>query len=286
MLHYWVYLTIIVVGPLSIAMIVEALLRKNNLFLNLETKTYEITYIGSISMFFLLCLGCGVILLFIWLNTHNWFVNNIFSISISIITIRIFKFTSFKFLLCMYILVLVYDYYWVINKSNYYGENYKLTNNAPENLPVNLICPELLSSPFSACNSLPIADIILPGLFLMYSKKFDDSKCIQSYFLVSLCSFIIGLLIHIFIYYYKMLPTPSFLFTGTLILIATLTNAYAKQDFFEFVEGFTSTVYENKAENNLTRYFENQRKGVLNYSPPQFMEMDELNSNESKKIKN
>ena len=72
-----------------------------------------------------------------------------------------------------------------------------------------------------------------------------------------------------------MLPTPSFLFTGPLILIMTLAIAFRRQELYEFVEGFTSTIYENKGEDNLNSYFEKQKKGQAEYRPP-LMEMDEI----------
>jgi hypothetical protein len=286
MLSSWVYIAIMIVGPLSVAMITEAILRKNLVLLHLESKTYEIPYLGSITMFFLVCLGSGLFVLFLWLETHNWFINNIFSITISIISIRIFKFTSFKFMGSIFILAWMYEYFWFYNKSNYYSENFKLTNNPPENLPVNLLCPELLSSPFSACSSLPIADIILPGIFLMYSKKFDESKYIQNYFYAGVGAFGAGLLVNLIVYYSYLLPTPSFLFTAPFILIATLAIAYRRQELYEFIEGFSSTIYENKAENNLNNYFEQQRKNNQNpYNPP-MKEMDNVDQDDEDELNN
>lgn len=277
----WITIAILFVGPMSVAMIAEALFRKNQILVHLETKTYEIPYLGSITMFFLACLGCGLFVLFLWIQTENWLINNIFSISISIISIRIFKFTSFKFMMAIYTLALIYEYTWVTYKSNYYGENFKLTNNPPQDLPVNILCPELVRSPFSACNSLPISDIILPGIFLMYSKKFDESKYIQYYFLVGAGALAAGLLINLYVYYSYWLPTPSFVFTGPLIFIATLLFAYKREELYEFIEGFSSTIYENKVENNLNNFFENQKmKRDSNYRPPQMMEMGDLDKEE------
>jgi hypothetical protein len=273
----WVYLSIFIVGPLSIAMITEAIFRNTNIMLNLENKTFEIPYLGSITIFFLVCLSCGLFILFLWAQTHNWFINNLLSISISIMAIRLFKFTSFKFILAVYIMAFVFEYYWVVYNSAHYGENYKLTNNVRTSLPVKIICPEMTSSPFSACNSLPIADIILPGIFLSYSKKFDESKYIQHYFFVGSGALGIGLVINIIVYYYNMLPTPSFLFTGPLILLVTSIIAYKRQELYEFIEGFSSTAYENKLEKNLADFAEQTRRrgdSDANYKPP-MMEMKE-----------
>ena len=105
----------------------------------------------------------------LWFFSHNWIINNIISISISIISIRIFKFTNLKFIIAMYIIALFYEIIWIYNYSKIQNK-IKLTNNTNILVPLRLLCPELISSPFNRCTSIPISDIILPEIFLAYSK--------------------------------------------------------------------------------------------------------------------
>lgn len=268
-LDSWVYIALLLVGPISISLIIEAILTQQNILTHLQNKTFELSYLGSISLFQIACLAVGYFIHLIWLQSHNWLINNIVSICISIITIRIFKLTSFKFIVLIYIIAFVYDYMWVAYRSNNYGENYKLTNSMTENLPIRILCPELVSSPFRACSSLSIADIILPGIFLSYLKKFDELKVIDHYFKIGLYSLAAGLIVNLFVYYTNLLPTPSFLFTGPIILLATLIVAYRKQDLYEFIEGFPSTAYENKLEKNISSIAQLERRNNnQDYQPP------------------
>lgn len=285
----WIYLALFIVGPLSLSMIFEALFKKKNLLDTLETKSFEIPYVGSVTISYIVCLACGLFIHLIWLRSKNWFIGNIIAIAISIITIRIFKFTSFKFMSAMYALSFVYEYLWVYHKSNYYNENYKLTNGTPHEFPVKIVCPELISSPFSACNYLPIADIIIPGLLLMYARKFEEEKNSKNYYKYGLGALGAGLVINLFVYYEMVLPTPSFLFTGPLIIITLMVNAYIHNEIYDFVNGFQSTHFKNMCEHNLERFREYERSRInSSYQPPREMEAiyDRDDDDDDMKIEN
>jgi hypothetical protein len=272
----WIYLILFIVSPFSLSMILEALFKKKNILDSLETKSFEIPYVGSITLSYIVCLASGLFIHLIWVKSNNWLIGNLIAIAISIITIRIFKITSFKFLSTVYIFAFIYEYLWVYYKSNYHDENYKLTNSNPQDLPVRIVCPELISSPFSACNYLPIADIILPGLLLMYSRKFEEDKNSANYFKYGLGALGAGLIINLFVYYNMNLPTPSFLFTGPIIMIVLLANAHKHNELYDYIMGFQSTHFKNRCEENLEKFreFEKNRKDSGGYQPPR--EMDNI----------
>jgi hypothetical protein len=281
----WIYIILFIVSPLSLSMILEALLKRKNILDSLETKSFEIPYVGSLTLSYIVCLTSGLFIHLIWIKSRNWLIGNIIAIAISIITIRIFKFTSFKFLSAVYVFTSIYEYLWVYYRSNYYDENYKLTNSTPQDLPVRIVCPELISSPFSACNYLPIADVILPGLLLMYARKFEEDKNSANYFKYGLGALGAGLIINLFVYYNMNLPTPSFLFTGPLILIVVLANAQNQNEMFDFIMGFQSTHFKNRCEENLEKFreFEKNRKDSGGYQPPR--ELDNLSDRDENAVK-
>ena len=158
----------------------------------------------------------------------------------------------------------------------YYSENYKLTNNIKQHFPIRLLCPEIVSTPFGTCNSLPISDIILPGIFLGYSQKFDSRMHISktsstdsflfSYYNVGLFSIGVGFILHLMVYYFALLPTPTFLYTGTLLLIATIVLAYMNGHINEYIEGFKSTEYGDKLEENIAKIAVINRENPLKES--------------------
>ena len=102
-------------------------------------------------------------------------------------------------LIAIYIIIIAYDAYWTSHYAMYYSENYKLTNNIKQHFPIRLLCPEIVSTPFGTCNSLPISDIILPGIFLGYSQKFDSRMHISktSINVTGSCSFLKSLMTYL-----------------------------------------------------------------------------------------
>lgn len=265
----WTTFVIIILAPISIAMIGEALLKYNDTLTHLESRSYEIPFIGSISFLFSLCLGFGLILVSLYFYTENWLLNNLIAIALALITIRLFKFTNFKLILIMFSLRFLYDLVWSYYYSQYFSENFRLSNSSQNHLPIKFLCPEFAATPFNSCNFLPIADIILPGILCTYAKIFDESKGINLYFWASNASLAAGLILNMFVYYSYKLPLPSFLFSGPLMILAVVIIAHNKGHFHKFVEGFSSTLLENNLDKNIRKIsFQQKMKSGIQYVPP------------------
>ncbi len=244
-LSNWIILCLIIIIPLTTEMIIEPFHKGSDVEKTLSNKYLIIPYLGEISYEFVLCFSIGIILMLIWFFTYNWLINDLISIFISIVSIRIFKFTNSKFIISFFILSLIYEIIWTVNYSKI-QDKIKLTNNTKNLVPLRLLCPELISSPLNRCNSVPISDIILPGIFLAYSKIFDEYKKMKkktnfTYFNIGLISLGIGLVLNLCVYYLYLRPIPTFLFTGTIMLCSTLYNCYSNGHFDDYIFGFKST---------------------------------------------
>ena len=276
LIYAWISICSFFAIILAIAMIGEAIHRHSSLYKDMSKVVHQISYVGEINNDNLLCIGIGLIGFFLWCITHNWIICDIIAIALSIIAIRIFKFTNSKMLIAIYIIIIAYDAYWTTHYAMYYSENYKLTNNIKQHFPIRLLCPEIVSTPFGTCNSLPISDIILPGIFLGYSQKFDSRMHISkasstdsfllSYYNVGLISIGVGFILHLMVYYFALLPTPTFLYTGTLLLIATIVLAYMNGHINEYIEGFKSTEYGDRLEENIAKIAVRNRGSPLKES--------------------
>jgi len=255
------------VGVFSLSLLFDVIFKYFNILQNLELSSYEIPFIGSITFFYLACLGSGIFVYFIWYISKFWILNDIISFSIALITIRIIKFTSVKFLYLMFIGIFFYLLRWTLLYSQYVGENLKLSNNSPINVPLKLICPEFRHTPFGACTGISIADIILPGIYLMYLKKFDYEHNNQSstYFQSGFVGLFAGLGSNLIVYYIYSLPTPSFLYTGPFIVFISIIIALQKGEIGLFFTGFVSTSYENKTDDGIVGALRNAY--LNNYSP-------------------
>ena len=271
LLNQWIILCLIIIIPLSIEMIIEPFHKGSDLEKKLSNQYILIPCLGKISYEFILCLSIGIIVMLLWFFSHNWIINNIISISISIISIRIFKFTNLKFIIAMYIIALFYEIIWIYNYSKIQNKT-KLTNNTNILVPLRLLCPELISSPFNRCSSVPISDIILPGIFLAYSKIFDENKKMNlktnfTYFNIGLISLGIGLVLNLCVYYLYLRPTPSFLFTGTIIIFSTLYCSYSNGHFDDYIFGFKSTEFRisfDKEKDNVNNVQNNN--GIIDFN--------------------
>ncbi len=252
-LHDWINICLIFIIPITIQMVVEALHKGTNIEKELSNQYSLVPYIGKVSYDYAACFGVGIIIMILWFLTHNWLINDLIVICISIVSIRIFRFTNSKFIISIYVLILIYEIIWINNYSRKEIEN-KLTNKSFSSVPLRLTCPELVSTPFKRCFSVPISDIIFPGIFLAYSKKFDEHFKIKNsnlnYFHIGLISLGIGLFLNLIVYYTYSRPTPSFLYTGIIMLGATLYYAFSNEHFDDFLFGFKSTGLRTNIENN------------------------------------
>lgn len=265
----WTTFVVVILAPISIAMIGEALLKYNDTLTHLESRSYEIPFIGSISFLFSLCLGVGLVIVTIYFYTENWIFNNLIAIALALISIRLFKLTNFKLIMIMFSLRFLYDLIWSYYYSQYFSENFRLSNNSENHLPIKFLCPEFAATPFNSCNFLPIADIILPGILCTYAKIFDESKGLNVYFLAANASLAAGLIFNMFVYYSYKLPLPSFLFSGPVMIITMVVLAHNRSHLDKFVEGFSSTLLENNLDKNLKKIsFQQKMKAEVQYIPP------------------
>lgn len=256
-LNIWLTICLIIVVPMSIGMIIEAFHKDTSLKVALDKGQYIIPYANVvITNDFIFSFGLGLLMFLIWEWTHWWILCDIIAIAISIISIRIFKFTSAKFIISLYVFIIIAQAIWIANRSDKFNENMKLANNNSYNFPIRLLCPELVGTPFQNCNSLPISDIILPGLFLNYSNRFDNFRQTEehlTYFYVGLISVVIGIIMNLSVYYFLFTPTPLFFYTGISLIICSLLYAYLMGDIDEFLSGFKSTEYGDIMEMNIAK---------------------------------
>lgn len=264
------YYMSILTGILSVALVIQAICHKANVLTNLDSASYEIPYIGSISIMFLICLTCGIVLIWLWVASQNWFFGDLIAVAIAFIIIRLFRLTSFKWIFGIYVAAYMYNWIWTQKYSNVFGENFKLSTFSPISLPVKIICPEATSSPFKACSYMSIADIVLPGFLLTYSKMFDILHNTNDlYFNAGFVGLFAGFVIDVIVYYSKSLPTPCFLYTGPLLLIISLVIASSRGEVIDYVNGFTSNVFENKTLRKGSDFLkDNLDKISTDYDPP------------------
>ena len=244
-LNYFLYITTIIVSIISLVMVLEALLKSTPLKRNLNYRSLEIEFIGSLSMYLLFCFFISILFFIIYKCTYNIFINDIISISICIQSIRIFKFTSFKYILCLCFLIWCYQVLYMIFKSSdlllhYY--NGILINQFDISFPILILCTQFTpySSLYTEYVCLSIGEVILPGIYINYLYRFDKKVHLHSnfYYFLGLTIFIVGLFLKILLYCYASLKLPAFSFTFPVMTIAVFYFAYQRNQLDEMLSGF------------------------------------------------
>ena len=244
-LYYFLYVTTVIVSIFSLVMVFEALLKNTTIKKNLNQKSLELDFIGSLSMYLLFCIFISSILFIIYELTHNILINDIISISISLQSIRIFKFSSFKFILCLCFLIWCYQIFYMIIKSSdlilhYY--NGILINQFDISFPILILCTQF--TPYTTLYTeyvcLSIGEIILPGIYINYLYRFDKKIHLFSnfYYFLGLGIFLLGLFVKILLYCYAYLKIPAFSIIFPCLTISVFYFAYQRKQLEEMLAGF------------------------------------------------
>ena len=262
LLNFFINIIIIIVCLISISLILEVILKNFDFFRNLKNRYLENNYI-SINFLFLYNLSVSFIIWLIYNITKNFILNDIISISIIFEFIRLFQFTSFKFLfffsliIWLYLLLNIYLNPSIIYIANKYGIILKEFIN---NFPVLIIFPKLYynnNKIFNINNSdnvkyliVPMYEIILPGILINYFYRLDKYFNLYElyFFYISFSSFIVGILIKIIFSMNFFINISSFIFTFPLIIISNYIYAYYSNKLEKFVNGFNPNIF---AENEM-----------------------------------
>jgi len=245
-LNYFLYVTTVIVSIISLVMVLEALLKNTPIKKNLNNRSLELEFIGSLSLYLILCIFLSSIIFIIYEFTHNIFINDIISISISLQSIRIFKFTSFKYILCLCFLIWCYQVLYMIIKSSdlllhYY--NGILINQFDISFPILILCTQFApySSLYTEYVCLSIGEVILPGIYINYLYRFDKKIKLDEnfYYYLGVGIFIIGLFIKILLYCYASRKIPAFIFIFPCLTISVFYFAYQRKQLEEMLLGFS-----------------------------------------------
>ncbi len=244
-LNYFLYITTIIVSIISLLMVLEALLKETPIKKNLNSRSLEIEFIGSLSMYLIFCFFISTLFFIIYKCTYNILINDIISISICIQSIRIFKFTSFKYILCLCFLIWCYQVLYMFFKSSdlllhYY--NGILINQFDISFPILILCTQFTPYPslYTEYVCLSIGEVILPGIYINYLYRFDKKVHYHSsfYYLLGLSIFTIGLFLKILLYCYASLKLPAFSFTFPVMTIVVFYFAHQRKQLDEMLSGF------------------------------------------------
>ena len=248
-LHIWIHICSIITIPSSFAVICELLLNITYLKRTLPNYFFNNTIFKLFSFDFIIFYIIGLLFYVAYYLSLNWILCNILAICLGIVLIRLFKFTSMKYLIILLTIVFIYEFIWMIFYCKCFSKYTRFKFEKEDmnffNIPFFIVCPEINFTLNDCFLSVNVVDIILPGIFIDYLRRFDVKIKYFSmfYYLVSFCVFICGLLIRIGIYNYLYYPIPCFGVCYPLMVGIVMGIAYNKGELREMMEGFKETVF-------------------------------------------
>ena len=151
---------------------------------------------GRISLLQLMevIIGGGVVISWVW--SRNWMLNNAIAACLSLTffkTIRLNSVLPGVFLLS---LLFCYDIFFVfVSPALTNGTSIMIAVASTVDAPIMLKMPRMNASPSPTCGILGLGDIVIPGLYLMFLKRFGDYVHSKAYIVTGMTLYGISLLI-------------------------------------------------------------------------------------------
>lgn len=193
--------------------------------------------------------------------TKQWMLSNLFALSFSFNAITLLKLDSFKTGTVLLGGLFIYDVWWVFGSSHAFGESVMVSVAKNFAAPVKITWPRSLEYFFSNDEKkfamLGLGDIVMPGVFVALSLRFDYKKAYgkivkstkgpinkktilsptsnfaRPYFYTCMASYIIGLSITMLVMHVFHAAQPALLYlspacTGSVLLLAILSGDTAE----------------------------------------------------------
>ncbi|MCQ2816960.1 MAG: A22B family peptidase [archaeon] len=176
---------------------------------------------------------------------NSIFIFNYLVCVFSITVLRVYKITSFRFLLIFCLFVWIFNFIYFLQSSNKFfllieKFSYK------ENLPLYLKFPEINFDLGESFLYLSLPEIIFPGLILNFFFRYDKKMEFKGrkYFLYSGIGYLISLIMKIIFESYFYLQMNVLILGLPLIIFPSLILGYLNGDLKDILEGFKATVFE------------------------------------------
>lgn len=199
--------------------------------------SFNLPVFGKTTQKLLISILISSTLITIYFFTKNWILSNILAASYAYIMIKTIKIPDFKVGALLLSLVLLYDILWVYFSEYIFGDNVMVAVASNLDLPIKLLFPHTSSSSYPhSCSMLGLGDLVLPGLFLAFSSRFDHINN-SNYLRILILCYTTSLILCIFILIVFQHAQPAMLFISPMLILGMLITAYKRQEFQKIFEG-------------------------------------------------
>ena len=171
-----------------------------------------------------LVVGLGVTIAW-WLTNRNWILNDVISVCICISFIKIFKFISLRNSLIYSCVVVTIEITISLCIQYVIGLKYNSLILNTFNNPMEIQLPCINPILNQKCSWIPITEVIFPGVFLSYMRRFDDSRNSHIYLIISSLTFFVASLIWMVVTIFNRHFWPLDTFTQPAVLLVVVLFA-------------------------------------------------------------
>lgn len=134
-----------------------------------------------------------------WFSGKNWVISDIIAISIIFASIKVFKFVSLKMALICFATSMLVEIGVLIGVQVATSQQYDAYLISQFNTPFLFQLPTIVPVFNQKCSWLAVTVIVYPGILMAYLRRFDNSRGINLYMIVSIATFFSGSIIWLII---------------------------------------------------------------------------------------
>ena len=206
-------------------------LRQSHLFelgLYQLSPLWKLLLLGPIPQLALVIAPFAAIIVFMWLVSKSWVLNNILAICLVVFFLTTIRLSSLMVASALLLLAFVYDIFWVFCSSYFFGDNVMVSVATGLDIPIKILVPLFLpGGGEDEFTLIGLGDIVLPGLLICFALRFDDYKGLEwntGYFAWTMVGYIVGLTVCEVVVgvFHIAQPAMIYLVPGTLLPILFL----------------------------------------------------------------
>jgi hypothetical protein len=200
----------------------------------------------------------GIIVMFYFINRH-WILNDIICFCLAFTTLSFIVLKSFMLCFVCLFSFFLYDTFWVFFSERIFSENVMVVAATSIQVPIKIEFPILFSnSPIKNCMLLGLGDILLPGLIIKYSRRFDlisekseikKRKKGMSFFEYNLLLYFISVALAMIMMFVFNHGQPVLFYISPIFIIGLMLKAYKEKCFSQFWSGLKIKRNKKKIKN-------------------------------------
>ena len=188
----------------------------------------------------------GIIVTFYFISKH-WILNNIICFCLAFTTLSFIVLKSFMLCFVCLFLFFLYDTFWVFFSERIFSENVMVVAATSIQVPIKIEFPILFSiNPIKNCMLLGLGDILLPGIIIKHSRRFDlvcekiklkKKNKSMSFFKYNMILYFISVALAMIMMFVFNHGQPVLFYISPIFIIGLMLKAYKEKCFNEFWNG-------------------------------------------------